>query len=216
MWAETRTVLRAVAADFFFNCWYLEIPSDNRIRHIPRCVHYMRKAFDWKRSRISMLEVEALPLELYSVSPDWLEYCFIYEKFVTCREYFRPSNQYILVRVIPSCFRFAKKCLCQPSLLSRRSPRYLTSSSWGNCPLFIWTGGHVSLLVVNVTWIDLNSLAFIHHFLNQSWIASRSVCSFCEAMAGSLSMATTAVKHVHANSAKHIPSFAWRETYSCQ
>jgi hypothetical protein len=27
MCAEASTVLRAVAADFFFNCWYLEIPS---------------------------------------------------------------------------------------------------------------------------------------------------------------------------------------------
>jgi hypothetical protein len=35
MCAEASTVLRAVAADFFFNCWYLEIPSDNRILHIP-------------------------------------------------------------------------------------------------------------------------------------------------------------------------------------
>jgi hypothetical protein len=41
----------------------------------------MRKAFDWKRFRISMLE------ELYSASPDWFEYCFIYEKFVACREF---------------------------------------------------------------------------------------------------------------------------------
>jgi hypothetical protein len=32
--------MRAVAANFFFNCWYLEIPSDNRIRHMPRFVHY--------------------------------------------------------------------------------------------------------------------------------------------------------------------------------
>jgi hypothetical protein len=36
MCAEASTVLRAVAADFFFNCWYLEIPSDNRIRHISK------------------------------------------------------------------------------------------------------------------------------------------------------------------------------------
>jgi hypothetical protein len=43
----------------------------------------MRKSFDWKRSRISKLEVE----ELYSVSPDWFEYCFIYDKFVACREF---------------------------------------------------------------------------------------------------------------------------------
>jgi hypothetical protein len=35
--------------------------------------------------------------------------------------------------------------------------------------------GHISLRVVNVTWIDLDLLAFILHFLNQFWIASRSV-----------------------------------------
>jgi hypothetical protein len=62
-----------------------------------------------------------------------------------------------------------------------------------SCTLFIWTVRHVSLLVVNVMWIDLDSLAFILHSLNQFWISSRSVCSLCEAMAGSLSMATTAV-----------------------
>jgi hypothetical protein len=43
-------------------------------------------------------------------------------------------------------------------------------------------------------WIDLDVMAFILHFLNQFWISSsRLVCSFCEAMAGSLSVATTAV-----------------------
>jgi hypothetical protein len=61
-----------------------------------------------------------------------------------------------LVRVIPSCFCFVKICLC---------PRYLTSS-WVSCILFILTRGHVSLPVVNVTWIDLDPLAFIFHFLN--------------------------------------------------
>jgi hypothetical protein len=35
MCAEASTVLRAVAADFFFNCWCVEIPSDNCIRHVP-------------------------------------------------------------------------------------------------------------------------------------------------------------------------------------
>jgi hypothetical protein len=34
MCAEASAVLRAVAADFFFNCLYLEIPSDNRERII--------------------------------------------------------------------------------------------------------------------------------------------------------------------------------------
>jgi hypothetical protein len=83
---------------------------------------------------------------------------------------FRPSNQYILVRVSPSCFRFAKMCLCQVSFLSRCSQRYLTSSSWGSCTLFIiWTRGHVSLHVVNVMCIDLGSLAFILHFNLINW-----------------------------------------------
>jgi hypothetical protein len=40
----------------------------------------------------------------------------------------RPSNQYILVRAIPSCFR-----LCQVSLLSSCSSRYLRSSCLGSC-----------------------------------------------------------------------------------
>jgi hypothetical protein len=105
----------------------------------------------------------------------------------------RPSNQYIFVRVIPDCFRFAKMCLCQVSLLSRCSPRYLTSSSWGSCTLFIWTGGHVSLRVVNVMWIDLDSLALLLHFLNKFWTAVRLVCSFWETMTRSLSVASPAV-----------------------
>jgi hypothetical protein len=36
--AEASSVLTAEAKDFFFNCWCLEIPSDSRIRHVPRCV----------------------------------------------------------------------------------------------------------------------------------------------------------------------------------
>jgi hypothetical protein len=40
MGAEASTVVRAVAADFFFDCWYVEIPSDEGIRDIPRGVHY--------------------------------------------------------------------------------------------------------------------------------------------------------------------------------
>jgi hypothetical protein len=47
--------------------------------------------------------------------------------------------------------------------------------------------------VVNVTWINLDLLAFILHFLNQFWIARRLVCILCKAMAESLTMVTTAV-----------------------
>jgi hypothetical protein len=74
----------------------------------------MRKAFDLKYSRISLLEVEAIPQSCIP-SPDWFKYCFIYEKFVVESCDLCPSSQYILVRVIPSCFHFAKICLCQVS-----------------------------------------------------------------------------------------------------
>jgi hypothetical protein len=69
--AEVSTVLRAVAADFFINCCYLETPSNNSIV-IPTVP--------------TVLEVEAVP-QLYSVGPDWFQYCLICEKFVVCREF---------------------------------------------------------------------------------------------------------------------------------
>jgi hypothetical protein len=50
--------------------------------------------------------------------------------------------------------------------------------------------------VVNVTWTDLDPLVFILHLLNEFWIAARLFCSFCESMAGSLSVASTAVSLV--------------------
>jgi hypothetical protein len=57
----------------------------------------------------------------------------------------------------------------------------------------MWTGRRIFLRVVNMTWTVLDSLAFILHFFNQFWIASGLMCSFCEAMPGSLSVANTAV-----------------------
>jgi hypothetical protein len=63
----------------------------------------MCKAFDWKRSKISMLEVEVL-------SQSFIPYVQIdlsivlYMKSLLLVESFdlRPSNQYTLMRVIPS------------------------------------------------------------------------------------------------------------------
>jgi hypothetical protein len=63
---------------------------------------------------------------------------------------------------------------------------YILYADWGG-------GGQVPLCVVNVIWTDLDSLAFIFNFFNHFHIASRLVCSFCEAMPGPLSMANTAV-----------------------
>jgi hypothetical protein len=56
----------------------------------------------------------------------------------------RPSKQYILVRVIPSCFRFSEINLCQVSVLARSNPRYFAFSSWGVLR-FLIKREHVSL-----------------------------------------------------------------------
>jgi hypothetical protein len=61
MCAEASTVLRAVAADFFCNCWYLETPQITVFGTYQGASTVMRKTFNWKRYRISMLEVEAVP-----------------------------------------------------------------------------------------------------------------------------------------------------------
>jgi hypothetical protein len=42
---EASTVVRAVAADLFFNCWCLEIPSENHIRHEPKRAHHRPQSF---------------------------------------------------------------------------------------------------------------------------------------------------------------------------
>jgi hypothetical protein len=94
----------------------------------------------------------------------------------------RPSNQCILVRVIPSCFRLVKMCLRQVSQGAVRDTWFL----------FLGELHTVSLRVVNVTWIALD-VSFYSPFLNQFWIAARLVCSLCGAMVGSLSVASTAV-----------------------
>jgi hypothetical protein len=115
----------------------------------------MRKAFDWKGSRISLLEVEAITQNC--------DLC--------------PSSQYILGRAIPSCFHFAKMCLC--------SLRFLTWNLLGRvarCFYELVEGGTFLLM----WWMWHWPISFILHFLNQYWIAARSfiysynlMCVFC-------------------------------------
>jgi hypothetical protein len=63
------------------------------------CPLSCEKAFYWKRSRIALLEVKAIPQSCIP-SPDWFEYCFMYEKFVSLESCgLHPSSQYILMRV---------------------------------------------------------------------------------------------------------------------
>jgi hypothetical protein len=56
MCTEASAVLRAVAADFFFNCWYLEIPSDNRMRHI-LCTFTMQRSACTEGNRVNPVTV---------------------------------------------------------------------------------------------------------------------------------------------------------------
>jgi hypothetical protein len=46
---------------------------------------------------------------------------------------------------------------------------------------------------MNVRWTDFDSLPFILHFFNHFCSASGLVCTFCDAMPGSLSVVNTAV-----------------------
>jgi hypothetical protein len=61
MGAESTVVLGAEAANFFFDGWELYVTPNDGIWNIPRSVRSRRRAFDGKRSRISILDVEAAP-----------------------------------------------------------------------------------------------------------------------------------------------------------
>jgi hypothetical protein len=66
-----------------------------------------------------MLEVEAVPQSCIPYVQIDLSIVLYMRSLLLVESFdFRPSNQYILVRMIPSCFRLPKMCLCQVSLLS--------------------------------------------------------------------------------------------------
>jgi hypothetical protein len=60
MGAKSITVVRAVTADFFFDCRAAEVPSDEELGTYHGASTIMHKTLDWNRSRISMFEVEAV------------------------------------------------------------------------------------------------------------------------------------------------------------
>jgi hypothetical protein len=61
MCAEASTVLRAVAADFFLTVGIWRSLRITVFGTYQGASTIMGKAFDWKHSRISMSEVEAMP-----------------------------------------------------------------------------------------------------------------------------------------------------------
>jgi hypothetical protein len=69
----------------------------------------MREAFDWKRSRMCMLEVEAVPQSCISQVQICLNIALYMRSVLHVQSFdLRPNSQYILVRVVPSCFYFTK------------------------------------------------------------------------------------------------------------
>jgi hypothetical protein len=82
---EVSALLTAVAADFLCSCWYLEIHSDNRTRHVPRCVRYYEQVLRLETFQNFYVGSGSRTPELYSVGQDWFEYCFIHKKFAVTR-----------------------------------------------------------------------------------------------------------------------------------
>jgi hypothetical protein len=119
------------STNFIFNCWCLEIPLENRIRQVPKCVLYHGQKFQSETFYDFYVGSRSRTLGLYSASQHWFEYYFIYGKFVAVESFdLRLSNQYLLVRISPSCFRFAK-IFC-----TGKSP---VKVQVGSCTLFTWT-----------------------------------------------------------------------------
>jgi hypothetical protein len=79
MGAKSITVVRAVTADFVFDCWAVEVPSDECVRDIPGSVHY--HAQDLRLESFQDFDVggRSSAPELYTIGPDGFENCFIEE-----------------------------------------------------------------------------------------------------------------------------------------
>jgi hypothetical protein len=149
-----------VTADFVFNRWDLEILPYYQIRHIPWCVRYHAQSLWLEAFEYFYVGRGCGSPELYSVGPDWFECSFVDEESVVYREFWfcvRVAStfwwgQYLVVSVW-------LRCVYARCLLSRCSPRYLTSSVWESWTLLMSIGGHVPLRVMNVMcW--LKSIGF--------------------------------------------------------
>jgi hypothetical protein len=79
MGAESSTIVRAVAADFFFDCWAVQVPSDGGIRDIPGGVHHHAQGLRLESFQDFNAGGGSSAPELYTVGPDGFENCFIEE-----------------------------------------------------------------------------------------------------------------------------------------
>jgi hypothetical protein len=123
-WGEH--VRGAVVAYFFLNWWNLKVSPNKSVRHIPWCVCYHVQGFQLEALQDLDVWCGSRAPELDTISPDRFEDAF-YRNSLLLKEScdFRPSDQYVLVRVTPICFPLMKIWSLQ-----------------GSCTLFIWTEGH--------------------------------------------------------------------------
>lgn len=95
---------------------------------------------------------------------------------------FFPINQFMFLAFRVNCAFLALIWALQVSFWSRWRPRYLTSGA-----LFMFTGGHVLRLVVNVIWVDFSLFTLIFNCFSQSCSRLRWFWRFSDALLGSTS-----------------------------
>jgi hypothetical protein len=104
----------------------------------------MREAFVWKGNVLEFLCLKWNPYSRVVFRTSRLIWVLFYIREVCCLwrvlTFVRVINTF-LVRVIPSCFRSAKMCLCQVRLLQGAARDTWHLFLGESCTLFIWTGG---------------------------------------------------------------------------
>jgi hypothetical protein len=71
-------------------------------------------------------------------------------------------------------------------------PEILDTIYFGEVARYLYGPGRARFSLYGECNVDRLASFPFYSFLNQFWIVSRLICGFCEAMAGSLSVATTA------------------------
>jgi hypothetical protein len=77
MGAKSITIVRAVTADFFFDCMSAEVPSDEWIRDVPWGVHNHAQNLRLESFQNFNVGGGSSAPELYTTGPDGFEYGLI-------------------------------------------------------------------------------------------------------------------------------------------
>jgi hypothetical protein len=77
MGSKSITIVRAVTADFFFDCRAAEVPSDESIRDVPWGVHSNAQDLGLESSQNFNVGGGSSAPELYTIVPDGFEFGFI-------------------------------------------------------------------------------------------------------------------------------------------